>query len=60
MVTLTKEFYRVDEFARMFELSERTAYRRIEEGSVKSVRIGRTVRIPVDEIRRLLGQQKKR
>jgi len=46
-----KRYYRVDEVARYFRVSDRTIYRLIETGNLKAIRIRDCIRIPVEEIR---------
>jgi excisionase family DNA binding protein len=51
---LPKRFYRPDELAAMFEVSRDTVYRWIARGLIRSVRIGGSMRIPADEMERVL------
>jgi excisionase family DNA binding protein len=48
-------FLSVGQFAVVVGLSEKTVLRRIRDGSVRATKIGRLWRIPVTEVRRLLG-----
>ncbi len=50
---LTKRYYRVDEVARYFSVSDRTIYRLIETGDLKAIRVRTCVRIPAGEIKNL-------
>ena len=43
----------VKEAAEIFSVTKRTIFRWIEEGRIKSIMIGGTVRIPEEEIERL-------
>ena len=45
-----RRYFRVDEVARYFAVSDRTIYRRIDMGDLKAVRLGVCVRIPLEEI----------
>ena len=45
--------YRVEEVASLLGLSALTIYRRIKDNTIKSVRIGRSIRIPSSEVKRL-------
>ena len=47
---------RTSQFAAEFNLSPTTVRRLIETGEVRVIRIGRTVRIPVEEVDRLWRQ----
>ena len=46
-----KRYYRVDEVACYFSVSDRTIYRLIDTGDLKVIRIRGCVRVPVEEIR---------
>lgn len=50
---LTKRYYRVDEVARYFSVSDRTIYRLIDMGDLKVIRLRACVRIAVGEIKNL-------
>lgn len=43
----------VKEAAEMFSVTKRTVFRWIENGQIKAIKIGGTVRIPEEEIDRL-------
>lgn len=43
----------IKEFAEIMKIKPRTAYKWIYEGKIKIVKIGRTIRIPEEEIERL-------
>ena len=47
----TRRYYRVDEVARYFHVSDRTIYRIIDMGDLKVVRLRDCIRISVEEIR---------
>jgi len=49
----TKRYYRVDEVARYFSVSEQTVYRLIDMGDLKAIRLRNCIRIPAEEIRNL-------
>lgn len=44
-----KKYYRPDEVAKILQVSIRTAYRRIGDRTIPSVKIGSTIRIPAAE-----------
>jgi|LSQX01.1.fsa_nt_gb excisionase family DNA binding protein len=46
----TKRYYRVDEVAAYFAVSERTIYRMIYAGEIKTIRIRDRIRISVKEV----------
>ncbi len=52
-------FYTPDELAAMLKVTRQAVYNWIQEGRMESVRIGRTVRIPGDEVERLLREGRK-
>ena len=47
----TKRYYRVDEVAHYFSVSDRTIYRLIDMGDLKVVRLRGCIRISTEEIR---------
>ena len=47
----TKRYYRVDEVAIYFSVSDRTIYRLIDMGDLKVVRLRGCIRISTEEIR---------
>jgi excisionase family DNA binding protein len=49
----TKRYYRVDEVARYFSVSDRTIYRLIDTGDIKAIRLRDCIRVSVEEIREL-------
>jgi excisionase family DNA binding protein len=49
----TKRYYRVDEVARYFRVSDRTIYRLIDMGDLKVVRLRACIRISAEDIRNL-------
>ncbi|HLA28276.1 MAG TPA: helix-turn-helix domain-containing protein [Syntrophales bacterium] len=46
----TKRYYRVDEVARYFSVSDRTIYRLIDMGDLKAIRLRNCLRIPAEEV----------
>ena len=50
-----RQFYRVDEVARLFGVTDQTIRNWIREGKIKARRIGRPHMIPLAEVARLLG-----
>lgn len=48
-----KRYYRVDEVARYFSVSDRTIYRLVDKGEIRAIRLSDCIRIPVEEIRSL-------
>lgn len=46
----------VRELAKLMRVSERTVWRQIAAGKVRTVRMGRAVRIPISEVRRIVGE----
>jgi excisionase family DNA binding protein len=46
----TRRYFRVDEVARYFAVSDRTIYRLIDIGDLKAIRLRDCLRIPVEEI----------
>lgn len=47
-----KHYYRLDEVAVYFGISERTVYRLLDEGDLQATRIRRCLRVSAEEIRR--------
>ena len=47
----TKRYYRVDEVARYFSVSESTIYRLIDMGDLKAIRVMGCIRVPAEELR---------
>ena len=45
--------YTIDESARALRISRRKLQQLLADGVLKAVRLGRTVRVPADELRRL-------
>jgi len=45
-----RRYFRVDEVARYFGVSDRTIYRLIDMGDLKAIRLRDCLRIPVEEI----------
>lgn len=50
-----RDGYTVREFAARWGVSTRTVDRAIARGEIRTTRIGRSVRIPAKEVRRMLG-----
>lgn len=50
------EFFLVEEFAELLRVGKSTVYNAIAKGEIRVVRIGKTVRIPVAEVRKLTGE----
>ena len=48
---------RVEELASILGLSALTVYRRCKDGTIRSARIGRSIRIPASEVKRLTGRR---
>jgi len=46
----TKRYYRVDEVARHFSVSDRTIYRLIDTGDIKAIRLRDCIRVSAEEI----------
>lgn len=52
VISLTpRRYYRVDEVARYFHVSDRTIYRLIDMGDLKVVRIRDCIRVAAEDIR---------
>lgn len=49
--------FTVDEVAAQLRVSPRTVWRRIHSGQIKSIKSGRIVRVPSDEMERLLSTE---
>ena len=47
----TKRYYRVDEVAHYFSVSDRTIYRLIDTGDIKAIRLRDCIRVSAEEIR---------
>jgi excisionase family DNA binding protein len=52
-------FYTPEELAGMLKVTRQAIYNWIQQGRIEAVRIGRTVRIPGDEVDRLLREGRK-
>jgi excisionase family DNA binding protein len=52
-------FYTPEELAAMLKVTRQAIYNWIQQGYMESVRIGRTVRIPSEEVERLLREGRK-
>ncbi len=51
---MPREFYTPEQLAELLQVSKPAIYKWAQEGRIKAVRIGRTVRIPASEVERLL------
>ena len=51
---MPREFYTPEQLAELLQVSKPAIYKWAQEGRIKAVRIGRTVRIPATEVERLL------
>ena len=51
---MPQEFYTPEQLAKLLQVSKPAIYKWAQEGRIKAVRIGRTVRIPAAEVERLL------
>lgn len=49
-------FYTPDELAALLKVTRQAIYNWIQQGRIEAVRIGRTVRIPGEEVERLLRE----
>jgi excisionase family DNA binding protein len=56
-MTPGREFFRVEEVAEKLGISLATAYRRIEDGSIPSVRLKGCIRIPVVAFRQIYPEK---
>jgi excisionase family DNA binding protein len=52
-------FYTPEELAAMLKVTRQAVYNWIQQGQMERVRIGRTVRIPSEEVERLLREGRK-
>lgn len=53
-----KAFYRPGEIADLFSISKRTVYRLIKRRKLKAIKVGGSIRIPLEEIERLRNKKK--
>ena len=51
---MPREFYTPEQLAELLQVSKPAIYKWAQEGRIKAVRIGRTVRIPAAEVERLV------
>ena len=49
-------FFTPDELASLLKVTRQAIYNWIQQGRIEAVRIGRTVRIPAEEVERLLRE----
>jgi putative molybdopterin biosynthesis protein len=54
-----KKFYRPGEIAQLFCISKRTIYRLIKRRKLEAIRVGGSLRIPLEALQRLKKGQKK-
>ncbi len=54
----TKAFYRPGEIADLFSISKRTVYRLIKCRKLRAIKVGGSIRIPLEEIERLKNKRK--
>lgn len=54
---LQGQWFRPDEIARMLNISRRTVYRKVRKGEIKAYKIGKLIRIPRDEIERIIHRK---
>jgi excisionase family DNA binding protein len=50
--TLPKRYWRIDEVADYFAISERTVYRLLEDGALQTIRIRSCRRVALEEIKK--------
>ncbi len=53
---MADRFYTPEELAAMLKVTRQAIYNWIQQGRMEAVRIGRTVRIPGEEVERLLRE----
>ena len=53
---MADKFYTPDELAALLKVTRQAIYNWIQQGRMEAVRIGRTVRIPGEEVERLLRE----
>ena len=53
---MADKFYTPEELAALLKVTRQAIYNWIQQGRMEAVRIGRTVRIPADEVDRLLRE----
>ena len=53
---MADKFYTPEELAALLKVTRQAIYNWIQQGRMESVRIGRTVRIPAEEVERLLQE----
>lgn len=47
---------KVSELAKLLSVTRQTIYNRVKDGSIKSIKIGKAIRIPEEEIDRILKE----
>lgn len=53
---MADQFYTPEELAALLKVTRQAIYNWIQQGRMEAVRIGRTVRIPAEEVERLLRE----
>ncbi len=53
---MAEAFYTPEELATMLKVTRQAVYNWIQQGHMEAVRIGRTVRIPSEEVERVLRE----
>lgn len=54
MGRLEEHYLKVRDYAERFDLDESTVYKKIKNGEIKAIHIGKTIRIPSSELERYL------
>ena len=57
---MTDVYYTPEELAAMLKVTRQAIYNWVQQGHMEAVRIGRTVRIPSDEVERVLREGRTR
>ena len=57
--TFEPEAVPVSVVCQTLSISRQTASRRIRDGSIRAIHIGPTIRVPVAELRRLIGDEER-
>ena len=47
---------KVSELAKMLSVTRQTIYNKVKDGSIKSIKIGKAIRIPEEEVDRILKE----
>jgi len=56
---LHDEFLTVEEIAEYLRVSKMTVYRMVEDGTLPSFRVGRSIRIPTDDFNKYMEAQQR-